>query len=94
MKGRNTYNRNKANSLRVKVLACPCNFNSLIISTIQFIMRKDEKVLIKLCLILVVITTVFTVLTAVVVSSMLLTFLTALMTVLFTLPIFAVISNK
>ena len=93
MKGRNTYNRNKANSLRVKVLACPCNFNSLIISTIQFIMRKDERVLANLCLAMVVITTVCTVLLAVKFQSTLLTFLTALMTVCFALPILATINK-
>jgi len=57
-------------------------------------MRKDEKVLIKLCLFMVVITTVFTVLLAVEIQSTVLTVLTALMTIGFILPIFAVISNK
>ena len=59
-----------------------------------YIMRRDERVLIKLCLLMVVITTVFTVLTVVVISSMLLTFLSALMTIGFMLPILTLINKR
>ena len=57
-------------------------------------MRRDERVLINLCLIMVVITTTFTVLTAVAINSMLLTFLSALMTIAFMLPIITLINTK